>query len=305
MISLEPRLNCPLCGSESRSTYINFNDIPVVKCDNCNFIYSSCIMSSEAINIYYTKGFGSKRHFEGQIVNAAMNENIISRLVKFNKSMSVLDVGTGYGFFLDTLKKKWAINGVGVELSTQEAEYAKNTLGLNIYNQPLVQSDITPKEFDLVCSFEVIEHIANPIAFIKELKTFLAPNGKLIIGTDNFESKVVKDLGAGWPKWIPHSHISHFGPDSFRLAFKAAGLKVESVASISPWEQLSRSLAYKIINRKISEKDGFNLEKELNTEMNGEYKMFNLRKRVNPLWAKWFLRRDLEGAMMYIVASRI
>ena len=58
--------------------------------------------------------------------------------------------------------------------------------------------------FDLVTAFEVIEHVAYPRTFVEELEEYVKPGGQLLIMTDNFESKVVKDLGElAFPKWIP------------------------------------------------------------------------------------------------------
>ena len=59
--------------------------------------------------------------------------------------------------------------------------------------------------FDLVSAFEVLEHALNPAAFLAELSDYVAPGGYLVIGTDNFESGVVRALGPGFPKWIPHT----------------------------------------------------------------------------------------------------
>lgn len=305
-MKLNQRQSCPLCGKNQSSIYIDFNDIPVVKCKNCTFIYSGFTMSSEDLNVYYSNDFGGNRHEEGQLVNAFVNEVIIQRMIDFDKGMNILDVGTGYGFFIDGLKKKFGIDSVvGVELSRQEAEYGREQLGLTMYSTTLMETGLPHKSFDLVCAFEVIEHTIDPISFLKELEIFLSPKGKLIIVTDNFESKVVKSLGAGWPKWIPHIHISHFSPKSIEFALKQTGFKIEKGYSITPWEHLFRSWFYKITCRKISPKDGYNLEETLNTEMTGEYKLFGIRKFFNPIWSRLFVRQDLKGAMMYIVASRI
>jgi hypothetical protein len=53
--------------------------------------------------------------------------------------------------------------------------------------------------------------------------------------TDNFESNAVRKLKGGFPMWIPHTHVSHFGPKSLRDCVNSVpGLKLEKEASYAP-----------------------------------------------------------------------
>ena len=59
----------------------------------------------------------------------------------------------------------------------------------------------------------------------------------MIIMTDNFESRAAKSLGAKFPKWIPHSHISHFSPNTLQACIESVkGLSVSRWLSYTPWE---------------------------------------------------------------------
>ena len=69
-------------------------------------------------------------------------------------------------------------------------------------------------------AFEVIEHTLNPVEFIREMTQYVKPGGRLLIMTDNFCSRRAQSLGAGFPKWIPHVHISHFSPVTLKSAIE-------------------------------------------------------------------------------------
>jgi ubiquinone/menaquinone biosynthesis C-methylase UbiE len=98
----------------------------------------------------------------------------------------ILDVpcGSGYGSFLLTEKSKKVY---GIDICSPAIDHA-NELFSNNNNCFLVcnmqsMSIFKDDYFDVVVSFEGIEHIKNPDLFLKEVKRILKPDGKLIIST--------------------------------------------------------------------------------------------------------------------------
>jgi 2-polyprenyl-3-methyl-5-hydroxy-6-metoxy-1,4-benzoquinol methylase len=261
-------------------------------------------MGENVLAEYYREGFGSERHRQGQQINAKINYWAIERLLDTGGIRDFLDVGAGYGFLLKELQSHMGIQPIGVELSQQEASYGKSHLNVDIRSCLLSDAELKSASFDAVACFEVIEHIPNPKDFIDELLSLLKPNGQLLIMTDNFECKVAKDLGAGFPKWIPHSHISHFGPDTLELLLLEKGLEIKRRMSYTPWELWARSYYYKLRGIKKSPQECFDLSEVLGSEMQGTFRFFSLRRLVNKLWVRFTARNDLEGALIYVVAKR-
>jgi 2-polyprenyl-3-methyl-5-hydroxy-6-metoxy-1,4-benzoquinol methylase len=235
-ISFIERKFCPICDSQSSKIYIDFAEIPVLQCQNCNFIYSARIMDNETMIFYYKNTFSGDIHLHGQRVNATVNLIALENLLDFNSVNTFLDVGTGYGFLLKAIQSKHSTKTVGVELSQNEANYALNNLNVNVLPVLLKESNLPKSSFDVVSCFEVIEHIVQPISFVSELAEYVKPGGIMIIMTDNFTSSIATKLGAEFPKWIPHSHISHFTPQTLiRCIESVEGLKVEKQLSYTPW----------------------------------------------------------------------
>ena len=196
------RAQCALCGSAESTVHRNFREIPVLRCSRCGFLYSGRIMNAQATRAYYQENFGSRRHLEGQTVNARTNASVLKRLLDLGKARTWLDVGTGYGFLLQWLQRDYGIAAEGVELSTQEARFAREELGLKVHDS-LSGAGLPRAGFDVVSCFEVIEHISEPIAFVQELAEYVRPGGSLIVMTDNFESRAARRLKGSFPKWIP------------------------------------------------------------------------------------------------------
>jgi SAM-dependent methyltransferase len=305
-IKLIDRDQCPLCGGCKKFNFIAFPDIPVVQCDSCGFMYSSRVLSEEDIYSYYRNSYGGKRHLQGQIVNATINSWAVAKLIDMTGIASVLDVGAGYGFLLDVLAKQFKIDTAGVELSQKESEYAVKMMGVNVINAPLEKSGLMTNHYDLVAAFEVIEHILNPVEFIRELAQYVKPGGYLLLMTDNFSSRMAQSLGAGFPKWIPHVHISHFSPVTLKSAIeKVENLTVVNSMSYTPWEIMLRNAYYRFRGIKITPSEAFNLENEFVNEITKGYKFFALRRLVNKKWAQMMLNKNMGGDLMYFVAKRI
>ena len=120
----------------------------------------------------------------------------------------------------------------------------------------------------------------------------------------HFECEVVTALGPGFPMWIPHSHVSHFGPESVERLLRDKGMTVERSISYTPWELLVRSIYYKIRNIQTTPEDAFELSSRLESEMHGSYRFYLLHRVVNSLWARLTARKGLKGALMYVLATR-
>jgi 2-polyprenyl-3-methyl-5-hydroxy-6-metoxy-1,4-benzoquinol methylase len=305
LIDFSERSTCAICGSSQNKVYRAFRDIPVVQCSECGFLYSSKVMGDDMIQKYYRENFGSQRHLEGQRVNAATNSVVLSKLLDWRGLHSWLDIGTGYGFLLKWLQEKFHIETEGVELSLQESSYARDHLGLKVHSTPLSQAPVPRGHYDVVSSFEVIEHIRDPVSFVKETAEYVRPGGLLVIMTDNFGSEIVNLLRGRFPKWIPHTHVSHFAPESLRRCIKSVpGLTMEAEASYSPWDLVGRRMLC-MLRPPISDEQAFDLRSELCSEMNRPYKLYHLRRRMNPLWARVTLRNSLDrGALMYGVCRK-
>jgi len=263
------------------------------------------LMTEDSLNSYYQNNFGSRRQLQGQIVNAKNNSWITQRLLEIGSIKTLLDIGTGYGFYMRELQDSFGIEATGVELSKQEASYGKEVMSLDIRNSSLAEAGLVEKNYDLVTCFEVIEHIPSPRSFISEMVEYIKPGGHLLIMTDNFESDIVKSLGAGFPKWIPHTHISHFSPKTLESLVDGAGLSVIRRASYTPWEIIFRNYYYMLRGIKRRPEEAYQLSHVLETEMDSSYKLFHLRKAINKIWTQITSRNNLDGALMYILAKRI
>jgi 2-polyprenyl-3-methyl-5-hydroxy-6-metoxy-1,4-benzoquinol methylase len=129
--------------------------------------------------------------------------------------MNILEVGCAKGDFLLKIKQNFNnVNVEGLELNNLAANEAINN-GLNVQLNSIQDFSLLNKnKYDIVCSFQVLEHIAEPKSFIEASINVLKPNGKLIICVPNNDSFIKYDNG-GILNLPPH-HMGLWGNVSLK-----------------------------------------------------------------------------------------
>lgn len=103
----------------------------------------------------------------------------------------VLEVGSGSGHFLSLLANR-NIKSVGLELNSKAAEETRKQ-GFIVHTQLLEEHALTNEnKYDVVCSFQVLEHIANPRSYLLNAIKVLKPGGKVIIAVPNNNPYIFK-----------------------------------------------------------------------------------------------------------------
>jgi 2-polyprenyl-3-methyl-5-hydroxy-6-metoxy-1,4-benzoquinol methylase len=298
-----PRNQCPVCRSSDLVDHLVLDGIRTAICAECGFMFTRDLRTSAEIQEQYVRGYNDRRQLDGQRVNARVNLNLLRRFIGDLSDKLILDIGSGYGAFLQQAKDAGACGVVGVELSEGERAYSINKLKIRTY---MNMHDIPNEEkFDIITLFEVIEHIAEPFEFLSAACERLTVGGSLIVGTDNFSSDVVKLLGDKFPKWIPHEHISLFtGETLSSVVQKIHGLKITNRRSFTSWELLLRQVMFKATAGRRGGKS-FSLQAEQSAELGKPFRFFAARLALNSLWFDLMSRRNLHGEMMYIHAIKV
>lgn len=164
----------------------------------------------------------------------------------YSDNRKVLDVacGCGYGSFLLATGGK-AGSVTGVDLNSDSIRYGNHRYGHSNINR--IHADATTltykEEYDLVCSFETVEHIPDYKKFISVLKQSLKPGGKLLISTPLVEQTNAKPDN-------PY-HVIEWTYNDFR-ALLSAHFEIDSVLlQVVTWKEpwFHTTLPGKILKR--------------------------------------------------------
>ena len=152
---------------------------------------------------------------------------------------TALDVGCGAGLLTEPLARLGArVSGIDAspELIAVAREHAA-AMGVEIdYHAGDVQE--LDGRFDLLTCLEVIEHVADPAAFVQALAARLAPGGLLILSTPNATgwSKLLTITLAEGLGRIPkgtHDFAKFIAPERMKLLLADAGLNCRDVEGIA------------------------------------------------------------------------
>jgi 2-polyprenyl-3-methyl-5-hydroxy-6-metoxy-1,4-benzoquinol methylase len=156
----------------------------------------------------------------------------------------VLDVGSGYGFFLEALERA-GYQPYGLEVSPHANEMARSRTSATLLTQSAEEPFRLPADtFHAVTLLDVIEHLADYPATLAECRRVLAPGGRLFVLTLNAHSVARPLLGRHWSWHQDPTHLHLFSPARLRSALAAAGLTPRrvitlfnfcSVGETTPW----------------------------------------------------------------------
>ena len=133
--------------------------------------------------------FTGERVVPGQVNDDLWSEHIARYALarRYADGKRVLDAGCGTGYGSAELSQS-ASAVTGVDISADAIEYASASYripGVRFLESSCTAVPFPPESFDLVVAFEVIEHLADYRAFLKECARVLTPEGLFIVSSPN------------------------------------------------------------------------------------------------------------------------
>jgi SAM-dependent methyltransferase len=230
---------------------------PIARCDRCR----SGFLPREAVpedleSLYSTEYFegGRDSGYPGYVADSSILDRNFHRRLDLIGSLRppgrLLDVGAAYGLFLKAARARgW--DCIGVELAADCAREAERLAGVPVVAGDFLAVDLA-KGFDVVCMFDVIEHMRDPVACLRRAASLLDRHGLLVIETGDFASPWARLLGKRWYFLDPPQHLFYFTHESLLGALEAAGFGGPTVTwRPGRWVSLSNVL-FKLARNRLA-----------------------------------------------------
>lgn len=232
--TVTPEPPCPLCHAPAArlgpvyGKYLR-RTFALHRCDACHFAFIAD-PSLDFDRIYtdaYYRGEGADPlvDYDGELNSARTIRRYEWRglltwaksLTSVDRSTRWLDYGCGSGGFVSYLRAQ-GIDAWGFDQG-RAVERLPESFPL------LREADLAARSgsFDVVSAIEVIEHIPDPIAALRQIRRLMKPGGVLLLTTGNAEP-FRKELTT-WRYVIPEIHISIFEPKALALALERSGFE--------------------------------------------------------------------------------
>jgi 2-polyprenyl-3-methyl-5-hydroxy-6-metoxy-1,4-benzoquinol methylase len=136
----------------------------------------------------------------------------------------ILEIGCGRGVFTDFIKCK---EYTGLEFS-EEAIIQAQKKGLNVLNQSLEEHGVKwTGAYDVVCFFQVLEHVESPSTFLRNALKVLRPGGLLILAVPSDDS-FIKRASNFYLNMPPH-HVTRWSDKALLSIASIFGLTIRKI----------------------------------------------------------------------------
>jgi len=140
----------------------------------------------------------------------------------------IMDVGCGAGAFLDVVKGMSA-RTIGVE-PQRDFGIALVAKGHEHYPYAASLAAAAAQSVDLAVSFQVIEHVENPLTFLTDIYRCLKPGGRLHLTTPNRDDILMQVGPEAYRRFFyRRAHLFYFDRHSLLRAGEAAGFRIVEV----------------------------------------------------------------------------
>lgn len=233
--------SCPICGHTSRYIWLTHGAYRIWHCRRCSFCFAPVgeCAGSEAPQELYEKLYQNSEEYRA-ILSEARRTDRFHRLAfaerfffrVFPKPIGrgqLVDVGCGAGRFLQIAGRYgWQVQGIE---PAPTAAREGNALGLPIFEGEVKQfvHDFPQARFDVVTAFEVVEHTADPVDFLRQLRGLARPGGYVLVSAPNLRDPFLRF--APRPECWPPIHVNFFSRQALRHALVASGLEPMAVVT--------------------------------------------------------------------------
>jgi len=221
-------VDCPICGESRGDPFHLEGSFQMVRCSSCQFVFLNPRPTAESLHHFYQtylpdeeSSIDSWEKMMKPVFHRAAN--LIKR---YGKSGRLLDVGSGFGFFVAEMENKgW--EAVGVEISQRALDYARNILALAVRTGPLEKVGFPDSHFDAVTGFYVIEHLPFPKAFLGECHRILKPGGLLVLRYPHTTpiKNLLRFLGVKNRLYDLPAHLCDFSPKMIQQCLERIGFE--------------------------------------------------------------------------------
>jgi len=247
------RPNCLACGAEGVILYEGLRDTlfaasgtwSLVRCGNsaCALIWLNPAPAQDLSQLYegyYTHGdvvagrsvLRAARAVYRLIVDAGLA--MLGVLAEKRRAhlmflggeapATLVDIGCGDGGFLREMADRgWQVSGVDFDAAAVSVARRR---GLDVAVGTVESLVGTGRRFDVLTAGHVIEHLPDPVQFLRHCRSVLRPGGRMVIKTPNGAGFGHRRYGRSWRGLEPPRHLHIFTRTALIACAQQAGLQV-------------------------------------------------------------------------------
>jgi 2-polyprenyl-3-methyl-5-hydroxy-6-metoxy-1,4-benzoquinol methylase len=236
--------NCPICSSTNIAPQLTAKDYTVSQkefvvwhCNNCTVRFTQDVPEQNAIGAFYQSDnyishSDTKKGFINTLYHTVRNHTLNKKRQLIINEVGItkgelLDIGCGTGAFLHNMKTAgWSITGVEPDFTARKK--AEELYGIHP-QEPEKLFELKPASYHAITMWHVLEHVHELHAYIRQLETLIAPQGKIFIAVPNYTSKDAGIYQQHWAAYDVPRHLYHFSPAAMQQLVAKYNLKITAI----------------------------------------------------------------------------
>ena len=231
------QVDCPACGANDQMPKFEKNGISYVECKMCQTFYVNPRPTPELLEWFY-RGSPNYAYWNEVIFPASEAARLelifvprVDRLLELChkhdvQTNAILDMGAGFGTFCAEVKRRNIFSRVVAVEPTPDLAKTCRERGLEVVELPVEQIQLGANElFDVVASFEVIEHLFAPFDFVGHMMRLLKPGGIMMLACPNGQGFDIETLGTA-SNTVDHEHLNYFNLGSLAGLLEKCGMEI-------------------------------------------------------------------------------
>jgi 2-polyprenyl-3-methyl-5-hydroxy-6-metoxy-1,4-benzoquinol methylase len=216
----------------------------IVQCLGCGLVFTNPMIAADEVLSLYS-----------QVEDKTYLDNVDARIETFRYNLRaiteylppsgrLLEIGSYCGVFLKLALER-GYDVLGVEPSVWASSYARDVLGVPTLTGGIADLPKDTEPFDVVCSWDVLEHVPDPMNELRLINRELKPKGVFVFSTLDYGNWFPRLMGERWP-WMMDMHLYYFDQRVMKEMLARAGFRIvhaRSYCHIVTGEYLLRKLA--------------------------------------------------------------
>ncbi len=236
------RVACPLCGARDDDPVLQKDGFAIVRCRGCSLTYVNPRLSIGALTQLYSDQVISPAAYyvrTEQTDERSFAERV-ALIAHWRKPGRLLDLGCGPGTF-SVVARAHGWTTVGLDVNPTSVALCR-ARGLDVVAGAFPHADLAGQRFDVVAMNDFLEHLTDPAAALRLVRSLLQPGGVAFISTPDIGSIIARLAGRLWPHLKPNEHIVYFNRSTIRRLLEQTGFRVEHMQSIGRVRNLGVAL---------------------------------------------------------------
>jgi len=235
-------IKCPACADGNCVFQFEKQGFRYVSCNKCFTLYVNPRPPVETVREFYSKSPSSTfwiNEFFKPVMDVRREKifkpraEYVSKMCGKGSGLIIGDIGAGYGLFLNELREILPENYyVAIEPSVEMSDIC-NKSGLEVKCMFLEDvNEISERGGgDLLTAFELLEHLVDPVYFIKKVNCLLKPGGLFFLTTLNAKGFDILMLWDRSKSIFPPHHLNFFNPSSIKYLFERLGFEIVEIST--------------------------------------------------------------------------